>query len=353
MSADGLFCLPCVLFPDSAHRRPKKLITEAYQNWKDAVEDLKKHATCDYHMNAAAKMNAFVKTYEDPSNRIDLSITDDSCRRIQQNREILTSVLKCLQFCGRQGIVLRGHRDDDTNSTLNKGNFKELLNLRVDAGDNILHEHLKTCAKNATYTSKTSQNDLLLCIKEYIQSVIVRHANDQVIGPYYGFQCDEVTDVSNWEQLGIVIRYVKDSKPVERLLEFVSCEKITGEDLCENLIKSQQSCGLDVQFCRSMTMDGAGNMAGKQAGCAARFTQQSPRALYHYCSNHDLNLALCKSCSVTEICSMLDTITQLGVFFKYSPKRSRRFEMAITEENQNNDSEEIARRKVGLFCETR
>lgn len=81
-------------------------------------------------MNAAAKMNAFVKTYEDPSNRIDLSITDDSCRRIQQNREILTSVLKCLQFCGRQGIVLRGHRDDDTNSTLNKGNFKELLNLK-------------------------------------------------------------------------------------------------------------------------------------------------------------------------------------------------------------------------------
>ena len=304
-------------------------------------------------MNAAAKMNAFVKTYEDPSNRIDLSITDDSCRRIQQNREILTSVLKCLQFCGRQGIALRGHRDDDTNSTLNKGNFKELLNFRVDAGDNILHEHLKTCAKNATYTSKTSQNDLLLCIKEYIQSVIVRHVNDQVIGPYYGFQCDEVTDVSNWEQLGIVIRYVKDSKPVERLLEFVSCEKITGEDLCENLIKSQQSCGLDVQFCRSMTMDGAGNMAGKQAGCAARFTQQSPRALYHYCSSHDLNLALCKSCSVTEIRSMLDTITQLGVFFKYSPKRSRRLEMAITEENQNNDSEEIARRKVGLFCETR
>lgn len=54
-SADGLFCLACVLFPDSAHRRPKKLITEPYQNWKDALEDLKKHATCDYHMNSTAK----------------------------------------------------------------------------------------------------------------------------------------------------------------------------------------------------------------------------------------------------------------------------------------------------------
>jgi len=70
---------------------------------------------------------------------------------------------------------------------------------------------------------------------------------------------------------------VKENKPVERLLEFVSCEEITGKDLCDKLIKSQQSCGLDIRFCRSMTMDGAGNMAGKQAGCVARFTEQSPK----------------------------------------------------------------------------
>ena len=353
MSAEGLFCLPCVLFPDSAHRRPKKLITDAYQNWKDAVEDMKQHATCDYHMNSAAKMNAFMKTYEDPSSRIDVSVTDSSCKRVQQNRDILTSVVKCLQFCGRQGIALRGHRDDDTSCSLNKGNFKELLQFRVDAGDKILEEHMQTCAKNATYTSKTSQNDLLLCVKEYIQSVIVQDVKKQAIGPYYGFQCDEVTDVSNYEQLGIVIRYVKEYKPVERLLEFVPCENISGKDLCENIIKSQQSCGLDIRFCRTMTMDGAGNMAGKQAGCAARFTEQSPKALYHYCSSHDLNLALCKSCSVREIPAMLDTITQLGISFKYSPKRSRRLEKAITEENKNSENEQLTKRKIGLFCETR
>ena len=353
MSADGLFCLLCVLFPDSAYRRPKKLITHAYQNWKDALEDLKQHATCDYHMNSAVKMNAFMKTYEDPSSRIDVSVTDESCKRVEQNREILTSVLKCLQFCGRQGIALRSHRDNDTNCSLNKGNFKELLKFRVDSGDKILEEHLNTCAKNATYTSKTAQNDLLLCIKEYFRSVIVRAVNEQAIGPYYGFQCDEVTDISNWEQLGIVIRYVKENKPVEHLLEFVSCEEITGKDLCDKLIKSQQSCGLDIRFCRSMTMDGAGNMAGKQAGCAARFTEQSPKAVYHYCSSHDLNLALCKSCSVREIHAMLDTITQLGIFFKYSPKRSRRLERAIIEANQISENEELLKRKVGLFCETR
>ena len=48
-ATDGLFCIACVLFPDKSHRRPKKLITEPYQNWKDALNDLKNHAVCDYH----------------------------------------------------------------------------------------------------------------------------------------------------------------------------------------------------------------------------------------------------------------------------------------------------------------
>ena len=39
-SEDGLYCLACVLFPDASHHHPKKLVTEPYQNWKDAMEDM-------------------------------------------------------------------------------------------------------------------------------------------------------------------------------------------------------------------------------------------------------------------------------------------------------------------------
>ena len=72
---------------------------------------------------------------------------------------------------------------------------------------------------------------------------------------------------------------------------------------------------LDIQLCRSQTMDGAGNMDGKQAGCAARFTKQSRKAVYHYCSSPDLNLALCKCCQLKEVYIMSDTLKQLGLFF--------------------------------------
>lgn len=299
---DGLYCLACVLFPDSEHRLPKKFISEPYNNWKDALTDMKTHAGCGYHLSSMSRMMAFKQTHTNPARRIDLNISEETSVRVETNRQVLFAILKSLIYCGRQGISLRGHRDDDTEkcSSFNHGNFKELLKFRADAGDNILEQHLASCAKNASYTSKTTQNELLLCIKEFMQEAIVNEVKDQIFGHYYGIQCDEVRDSSNWEQLGLVLRYTKDRKPVERVLEFISCEDISGQVLCTKIIESLTNVGLDTQLCRSQTMDGAGNMAGKYNGCAAKFTEHSPRATYHYCCSHDLNLVLCKSCELKD-----------------------------------------------------
>jgi hypothetical protein len=101
-------------------------------------------------------------------------------------------------------------------------------------------------------------------------------------------------------------------------------------------------------------MDGAGNMSGKYNGCAAKFTEHSPKVLYHYCCSHDLNLVLCKSCELKEIHLMLDSLKQLGLFFKYSPKHTRRLEKAVNEINTENPlQKQIGASKFKLFCETR
>ena len=117
-----------------------------------------------------AKLWAFLGTYENYASRIDLAIAETSSRIFQQNQEVLRSVLKCLEFCGRQGIALRGHRDDETSTNFNKGNFKALLALRVDAGDKDLEHHLETCARNATYTSKTTQNELCFVVRNFYKA---------------------------------------------------------------------------------------------------------------------------------------------------------------------------------------
>ena len=187
-----------------------------------------------------------------------------------------------------------------------------------------------------------------------MRDAIVKEVKGQKFGHYYGIQCDEVTDASNWEQLGLILRYTVNNRPVERVIEFVSCEDITGVSLCNKIIESLTKAKLDTQLCRSQTMDGAGNMSGKYNGCAAKFTEHSLKALCHYCCSHDLNLVLCKSCELKEIHLMLDSLKQLGLFFKYSPKRTRRLEKAVNEINTRNPlQKQIGASKFKLFCETR
>ena len=72
-----------------------------------------------------------------------------------------------------------------------------LIRMRVDAGDLDLKSHLETCSKNATYISKTSQHDLLECVKSFIQDKIVREIQSQSACPYFSIMADEVTDTSN------------------------------------------------------------------------------------------------------------------------------------------------------------
>ena len=93
---DGLYCVACVLFPDRSHHRSSYLISEPYRNWKDAMQDFKSHAVCEYHINSAAKLQAFVDTYETTVLRIDLSMTEENAQIIQRNHEVLRSILKCV-----------------------------------------------------------------------------------------------------------------------------------------------------------------------------------------------------------------------------------------------------------------
>ena len=65
--------------------------------------------------------------------------------------------------------------------------------------DKTLKDRIESCARNATYLSKTTQNDLLSCIKDFIQSEIVNDIQNQAKWSIFGISVDEVIDMSNWE----------------------------------------------------------------------------------------------------------------------------------------------------------
>ena len=129
-----------------------------------------KHSTLEYHKASDAKRNAFLEVRNGSQHRVDICLSNEAQKWLEKNRKFLTSIIKSLELCARQGIALRKNRDDgfeEDYESLNMGNFKALLHFRIDAGDTLLQEHLQTCPKNATYISKTSQN------REVLQKRIV------------------------------------------------------------------------------------------------------------------------------------------------------------------------------------
>ena len=82
--------------------------------------------TTHYDQDAEVRMIAFVEIMENPERRVDFSVSTNAEMQVQNNRKSFKSILKCIEFCGRQGMVLRGHLDDDATSdddSCNKGNF--------------------------------------------------------------------------------------------------------------------------------------------------------------------------------------------------------------------------------------
>ena len=78
-----------------------------------------------------------------------------------------------------ENISLRGHRDSSTELEKdylfpeNRGNFWTILEFRIDAGDNVLSEHLATAKRNATYTSSTIQNQHIQIIGNQIRDNVL------------------------------------------------------------------------------------------------------------------------------------------------------------------------------------
>ena len=148
-----------------------------------------------------------------------------------------------------------------------QGNFIELLNYRIRGGD-TLEEHLKNHNKNASYISKTTQNELIkLCGEVISDSIIAEVKNSK----FYTIIADEAADCSNKEKMSLVLRFVdKDNNIKEDFLKFIHCrEGLHGSELATVLLKGIHDLGLDISNCRGQCYDGAGSVSGHINGLNA------------------------------------------------------------------------------------
>ena len=175
----------------------------------------------------------------------------------------------------------------------------------------MLAEHLATAPRNATYISKTIQNQMINILADQIRNKIVDNIK---AAKWYTVIADEVADISNKEQLSLVLRYVDFSTLLvcEDLIGFVECNTgITGRELAHKITSSLQEFSLDLSNVCGQAYDGAENMAGAVNGTAALISAQYPLALYMHCSSHCLNLAVVKTLQITSVRNMMGVIERV------------------------------------------
>ena len=328
---DGAFCVPCVLFGRKIGSKIDQLISSPLTDWSSANRRFKAHQmNSGSHKTALVTMQEFTRVMERKIKPINEVQECAYSKKVTKNREKLAPIVKTILLCARQNIPLRGHPDDSNQyETNNCGNFQALLDFRVDSGDKVLQNHFETAPRNATYRPKTIQNELITCAAEVVNNRIIDEIKSS---KFYSIMADEVADCSNREQMPLVIRYLDPQNEIqERFVKFISCDKGTsGEALKDKIIECpRMDLQLDLKDCRGQCYDGAGNMAGKYRGVAARILALNDLALYTHCASHKLNLCVAASCKLQNVRNMMDNIQIIAKFFDKSPKRQLLLEKMV------------------------
>lgn len=307
----GALCKHCVLFPPATGTVKGVLgsfIIRPFTKFKDVHEDCRNHVATNFHKTATAAAKAFLEDVP-----VDVQVQSFQQNIIKENKQILSSIISCVVFCGTHDMPLRGKEADE-------GVFFDLLNLRIDSGDKKLKDHLEKCRRNAVYTSPKIQNELIGLCGEVIRENVI---NDAKKAMAYAVLADETADISGKEQLSIGLRFCDESqgKIREEFTGFVELKSQNAPSIAEAIDNFLVSYNFSPENCVGFGFDGCSTMAGKEGGVQAILRKKYTRALFFHCSNHKINLVVNDANNVPEIRNTIATVKDTINFFRESTAR--------------------------------
>ena len=359
-TTDGAFCISCAMF---GHRFPdktakmKRLYSIPYKTFSRALDDFRSHQSTknNLHQFTFPVYSNFCRQMSGKSQPINIMVDAQISSKIKSNRLILKSIVDTVIYCARANTSFRGHRDDfhrlpqpGSWSSENIGVFNQTLNYAVRNGNTVLENHLSNCSKNATYISKTTQNDLIKCCGDEISDQILTKVKTV---KFFSILADEACDISTKEQMSVVLRCVDEKGDIkEDFIRFEHCsEGLSGKDLCSVILKCLgNDLGLDILNCRGQGYDGAGSVSGYINGLSAHILRLNHKALYTHCHSHRLNLSVCDSCNIPIVSDLFNKVRETSDFFNSSETRLRFFESKVIETVEGSKSV-----KLKNVCRTR
>ena len=184
--------------------------------------------------------------------------------------------------------------------------------------------------KTDKYCCHPIQNELL----DVMANTITRNiANNICEAKYFSLIADEVTDVSNREQVVVCMHWVDgELEPHEDFRGLYKVDDIQSNTIVAILQDILKCLNLTLMNCRGHCYDGASNMAGSKSGVSTQLSKEEPRAAYTHCYGHALNLAVNDMMKKNRLMSdTLNTTSEISKLLKFSPRRDVVFERLKSE----------------------
>ncbi|XP_016473052.2 uncharacterized protein LOC107795005 [Nicotiana tabacum] len=257
---NAAYCLCCYLFQDeSIHYGGGDVFSSmGFKSWhKKKRLDMHIGGLSSIHNQAKKKCENLMQQKQS----IQTAFYTQSTQTKLEHRLRLKVSIEVVRLLLNQGLAFRGHREDE--SSLNKGNFLEILKWYAKRCDKIRDLVLEKAPKNDKMTSHKIQKDIVTACKLDTIKAIIEDLNSD----NFALLVDESCDISCKEQMAIVLRYVDRMRSVvERFIGIVHVRDTSALYLKEAIVNYLAQCSLSLSYVRGQCYDGASNMQGDLSG---------------------------------------------------------------------------------------
>lgn len=190
---------------------------QGFGDFQNITRSLHKHEDLGEHLKCKLKLRTFERNRNSIADalkeNVKLCITKFN-ENVRLNRQLLRIVIKAVLYLSKQELAFRGH--DESVSSTNRGNFKELLSLLISETSVENQCHYDKIKNIFSGNSKTIQNEILGRISEYLQDHIKHEISN---ASFFSVEVDDTTDIRQKSQCSVIVRFVgSEGTVVKRFL---------------------------------------------------------------------------------------------------------------------------------------
>ena len=165
-----------------------------------------------------------------------LSAAREAAEKRQKNRNMLLKLLRSVYF-----LV----KNRNPQSTI----YRQLVELQVTNGDQLLEQHINQHPLNAQYTSRYSATMLIEAIDTWLERKLLQSLKSSHC---YTILADECQDISSQEELSICFRWLVNGCPEEHYLTTLHVKSTDAETITGAIISYMSKKNLEYNYIESL-----------------------------------------------------------------------------------------------------